>query len=379
VRRMDDHGLGERLRARLHERDEPDVSPELWAAIQRRRRWDPWRRAGRAGLALALLTLAVVLVPRVVDREPTVDRPLDRVVPTEGWTLYRNQREGWQLRYPPGWTTARSPTEPTPTIFLYPPGIRPGDAPFDAAFYVEAQLDFEPRVDSANVSWTEHRRPDGLVVQRAEQARRLGGRSVTYMIPWQEGGGRWLTGTVGTGDRALWARYGTVGEAILATLNRAGAAPTSTVTLPSVPACLQAFRFRLAVGGPPGPPKAEINGQVEFQAAGQCLDAAEATAILQDGQGRPLAVDGNPARTTLKINPADDPPILQPPGGWRWTNWCGGPGPFRLVVTVQSDGRTVGTDTVDLNFLPRGNGPPCLNRAAPSDLATLADSELPDR
>lgn len=373
---MDDQALGERLRVRLHERDEPDVAPQLWAAIQRRRRWDPWRRAGRAGLALALLALAVVLVPRVVDREPTVDRPPGRVVPTAGWALYRNQREGWQLRYPPGWTTARSPTKPTPTILLYPPGIRPGDAPYVADFSVEAQLSFQPRADSANVSWTERRRPDGLVVQRAEQARPSGGRSVTYQIPWPQGG-QWLTGTVSTGDRALWARYGTLGEAILATLDRAGAAPTSTVTLPSVPACLQAFRFRLWVGGPPGPPKADVNGQVELQAAGRCLHAAEATAILQDGQGRPLAVDGNPASAALKLDLAADPPVLRPAGGWRWTNWCGGPGPFRLVVTVQSDGRTVGTDTVDLNFLPSGNGPPCLNRAAPSDLAALAGSELP--
>jgi hypothetical protein len=373
---MDDQALGERLRERLHERDEPEVAPELWAAIERRRRWDPWRRAGRAGLALALLAAAVVLVPRVVDREPTVDRPPERVVPTEGWKSAGDWREGWQLRYPPGWTTVRSPTEPTPTIYLYPPGIRPGDTPFDADFYVEAQLGFQPRVDSANVSWTEHRRPHGVVVQRAEQAGRLGGRSVTYQIAWREGG-RWLAGTVSAGDRALWARYGTLGEAILATLDRAGAAPKSTVTLPSVPACLQAFRFRLWVGGPPGPPKAWMEGQVELRAAGGCLHAAEATAILQDGQGRPLAVDGNPARATLKLDPAADPPILRPAGGWRWTNWCGGPGPFRFVVTVQSGGRTVGTKTVDLTGLPSGNGPPCLNRVAPSNLAALAGSELP--
>jgi hypothetical protein len=373
---MDDQDLGERLRARLHERDEADVASGLWAAIQRRRRWDPWRRAGRVGLALVVVGLAVVLVPRVVDRrEPTVDRPRDRVVPTVGWKLYRDQREGWQLRYPPGWTIAHSPTRPQPSIFLYPPGIRPAKGRYDADFYLDAQLDVMPRGErsDASASWAERRRPDGLVVQRGEQAR-SDWRSVTYTIPWP--GGRWLTGTVGTHERALWARYGTLGEAILATLDRAGSAPTASVALPAVAPCLQALRFRLEFGGAPGPLTGYASGLVEPRAGGRCLDGAEVTASLQDGQGRRLAVDGNPATTTVTVDPSADPPILQPSGGWRWTNWCGGPGPFRFVVTIRGGGRTVGGHTVDLNYDPRGNGPACLDRGEPSKLAALARSEL---
>lgn len=374
MRRMDDHALGERLRARLHQRDEPDVAPQLWAAIQQRRRWDPWRRAGR-GLALALLALAVILVPRVVDRQPTLDRPPDRIVPTVGWKLYRNQREGWQLRYPPGWTTLRSSTEPTPSIFLYPPGIRPVKGRYEADFYLDAQLSIMPRGERsfASASWTERRRPDGLVVQRAEQAR-SDWRSVTYTIPWS--GGRWLTGTVGTHDRALWARYGTLGEAILATLDRAGAAPTANVALPAVPRCLQALRFRLEFGSALGQLTGYTSGLVELQAGGRCLDATEITVTLEDEQGRRLAVDGNPARTTVTIDPSDDPPVRQPRGGWRWTNWCGGQGPFRFVIAIRSGGRMVGQRTVDLVGNPRGNGPPCLNQALPSKLVALAGSKL---
>ncbi len=93
----------ERLRGLREQALRREVRPDAWPRLQRRLRRQPWRRAALvAGLALAVLVASVVpglLAGRA--KQPPVPA-LGNLVP-KGWREYRDERENYRFRYPPGW------------------------------------------------------------------------------------------------------------------------------------------------------------------------------------------------------------------------------------------------------------------------------------
>jgi hypothetical protein len=68
---VDPRDVEQRLRRALQSNGEPETPPQdAWTRVERRLGRQPWRRAGIAGLALALVAaLAFVVVPRITQRD----------------------------------------------------------------------------------------------------------------------------------------------------------------------------------------------------------------------------------------------------------------------------------------------------------------------
>jgi len=76
----------------------PPARAPLEQVFRRRRR----RALVAATIPLALLLSTVVVVSGIHERATQPSSPLTNLVP-KGWKEYRDERENYRFRYPPGW------------------------------------------------------------------------------------------------------------------------------------------------------------------------------------------------------------------------------------------------------------------------------------
>src|SRR6266536_4910104 len=76
----------------------PPARAPLEQVFRRRRR----RPLVAATVALALLLSTAVVVVRIHERATQLSNPSTNLVP-KGWKEYRDERENYRFRYPPGW------------------------------------------------------------------------------------------------------------------------------------------------------------------------------------------------------------------------------------------------------------------------------------
>ncbi len=250
----------ERLRGLREQALRREVRPDAWPRLQRRLRRQPWRRAALvAGLALAVLVASVVpglLAGRA--KQPPVPA-LGNLVP-KGWREYRDERENYRFRYPPGWV-------------VKPNGLFQGQAlilpPESAAVPLPVKNDTQlPFFMTAANGWSYYaasgagypiagRLPGGQAFLQTNAPDRPGRNFSRYVIDWGRSCSRDPHPDPGTpatdcgahtqhvtidGETALWDRYHAIATTIVrsmaplrATLpsQRVGASTsTTTATVP---------------------------------------------------------------------------------------------------------------------------------------------------
>jgi hypothetical protein len=370
---MSQVNVEERLRALREQALRREVRPDAWPRLQRRLRRQPWRRAALvAGLALAVLVASVV--PGLLARRAT--QPPTNLVP-KGWREYRDERENYRFRYPPGWV-------------VKPGGLFSGQAlilpPESAAVPLpvknETQLPFLMTASNGGSYYAADgamypigisgRLPGGQAFLQTNESARPGRNFSRYIIDW----GRFCStdpnpdpGTPATncgahaqhvtidGKTALWDRYHAIATTIVRSM-----APLRA-TLPSHgdrtrPAC-RPDQWTLAIPkswsfdinyGAQGPQAWQIMGGIRSLGHGPaCHLRLAVQATVEQPDGTPLRVPGTPATTTIEgdlpkdgagpLSPSQ--PDLRVPESstlhwiFSWENWCRQPlGQTRVRITA---------------------------------------------
>jgi hypothetical protein len=380
--------------------DEPPLrGAPLEAALRRRR-----RRPVLAGVVAMVLVLAAVVALAAVrgQRERTPVGPTPTTTPstasTKGWKTFTDTTGYLRFRYPPDWALRRLPKQDD-AVELVPPedADRPGE-----------QARFQVRIlPNATFFWvgemwsgvtTRGRLPNGqaylLDVKGPTAASGPGayGNGV-YSIDWgrycTKGGGRRFCGphsvlvSFGGSSSAAWARYRAVADTI---------ARTATQLRPTGPsvgdrsrrAC-RADQWRLvwpeeyAMGN--DGQRFVLQGGVQYRQGPRCHLRLTLRLAVQDKDGQPLPVRGNPTTTTVEGDlPEDGMQRLQ--GSWvidgafmwrfAWEEWCNQGLPVATLRVIAAGGATL---TVPGPRPPRarGNRLPasltCHDRGRPSTVA----------
>jgi hypothetical protein len=348
----------------------PPARAALEQVFRRRRR----RALVAATIPLALLLSTVVVVSGIHERATQPSSPLTNLVP-KGWKEYRDERENYRFRYPPGWV-------------VKPNGLFPGQAlilpPESAAVPLPVKNETQlPFLMTAANGWSYYaasgagypiagRLPGGQAFLQTNAPDRPGRKFSRYIIDW----GRFCStdlnpdpGTPATdcrahtqyvtidGKTALWDRYHAIATTILRSM-----APLRA-TLPSHgdrarPAC-RADQWTLAIPkgwsfdwnyDGHGPQTWQIMGGIRSLGHGPaCHLRLTLQATVENPNGTPLRVPGTPATTSIEGDLPEDgagplspsQPDLRVPDSstlhwiFSWENWCRQPlGQIRVRITA---------------------------------------------
>jgi hypothetical protein len=354
----------------------PPARAPLEQVFRRRRR----RPLVAATVALVLLLSTVVVVGRIHERatqpsNPPTNLPTNLV--PKGWKEYRDERENYRFRYPPGWV-------------VKPNGLFQGQAlilpPESAAVPLPVKNDTQlPFLMTAANGWLYYaaygamypiaasgRLPGGQAFLQTNESGRPGRKFSRYVIDW----GRFCStdphpdpGMPATdcrahaqlvtvdGKTALWDRYHAIATTIVRSM-----APLRA-TLPSHgsrgrPACRpdqwtlaipKSWGFDMGYDGH-GPQTWQIFGGIRSLGHGPpCHLRLTLQATVENPDGTPLRVPGTPATTTIEGDLPEDgagplspsQPDLQVPDSstlqwiFSWENWCRQPlGQTRVRITA---------------------------------------------
>jgi hypothetical protein len=316
--------------------DEPPLRGAPLEAVRRRRRRRPVL-AGAVAVVLVLAAAAGLVAVRRSDRVLPAT-PTPTTLPTAGWPEVTDTAGNLSFRHPPGWDVRQRRNG---VWALTPQDIAPDD---------QGRPGFEVTVRPVREYW----RSDGYWRAAIPEIGRLpGGQDFLFLFqaPTQQGSyavdwGRVCGKVAAPGScqprsvqvrfqsatgRPSWDRYRAQVQTVVGTL-RPVRANAPTVGDRSRPAC-QPEQWALvhpdAWAGVAGRPLLVVPAGVRFRGGRPChLQVAVSMAVHRDG--RPLPVQGSPARATIQLDlPEDALPegyrgidgerILQL---WLWDHGC---------------------------------------------------------
>src|SRR6266700_4118320 len=348
----------------------PPARAPLEQVFRRRRR----RALVAATIPLALLLSTVVVVSGIHERATQPSSPLTNPVP-KGWKEYRDERENYRFRYPPGWV-------------VKPNGLFQGQAlilpPESAAVPLPVKNDTQlPFFMTAANGWSYYaasgagypiagRLPGGQAFLQTNAPDRPGRNFSRYVIDWGRSCSRDPHPDPGTpatdcgahtqhvtidGETALWDRYHAIATTIVRSM-----APLRA-TLPShgdraLPACRpdqwtlaipKSWSFGANADGH-GPQTWQMFGGIRYLGHGPaCHLRLTLQATVEQPDGTPLRVLGTPATTSIEGDLPKDgsgplsrsQPDLRVPDSstlhwiFSWENWCRQPlGQTRVRITA---------------------------------------------
>ncbi|HEX8862902.1 MAG TPA: hypothetical protein VGC06_28185 [Actinomycetes bacterium] len=357
----------ERLRALREQAQRREVPPDAWLRLQRRVRREPRRRAALvAGVALAVLVASVV--PAVLARRaaqspvPDLGNPATNPVPRD-WKQYRDTRQNYSFRYPPGWVVKPNGVFPGQAMILPPESAA---VPLSAE--AEARLPFFMTAANGNFYYaayaalyppgTSGRLPGGRPFLQTGEPEPPGQRFSRYIIDWgrfcltdprpdpgtpaTDCGAHALLVTI-SGKTALWDRYHAIATTIVRSMaplrktrpsagdrSRPACRPDQwTIALPN------GWSFGTAGDGH-GMTTWHISGGIRYLRHGPpCHLRLRVQATAENPDGTPLRVPGTPAATSIEGDLPEDgsgptspsvstPSIPESPLQWNfhWENWC---------------------------------------------------------
>ncbi len=350
----------------------PPARAPLEQVFRRRRR----RALVAATIPLALLLSTVVVVSGIHERATQPSSPLTNPVP-KGWKEYRDERENYRFRYPPGWV-------------VKPNGLFQGQAlilpPESAAVPLPVKNETQlPFLMTAQNQWSYYatygamypigisgRLPGGQAFVQTNESGRPGRKFSRYIIDWGRSCSRDPHPDPGTpatdcgahtqhvtidGETALWDRYHAIATTIVRSM-----APLRA-TLPShgdraLPACRpdqwtlaipKSWSFGANADGH-GLQTWQMFGGIRYLGHGPaCHLRLTLQATVEQPDGTPLRVLGTPATTSIEGDLPKDgsgplsrsQPDLRVPNSstlhwiFSWENWCRQPlGQTRVRITA---------------------------------------------